>query len=211
MNDPIVPPLRTCTKCGEEKPLTLEYFHRCKQNAQGFMTGCKVCKIEDIKRWQSENPDRVKENKRKSAEKLRSRNNEKTRERYRADPAFRERITNATEKWEAKNPDKRREANRRRSKTEPYREKNRLAQQVRSLYKVSKVEKQRMWDDQEGRCAYCGVSIFLDIPRDCGTDHIVPITRGGTKDRENTVLACRHCNSQKWTYLYDEWKAVRGW
>lgn len=42
-------------------------------------------------------------------------------------------------------------------------------------------------------CVYCGC--------DCGSrftvDHVVPVARGGSMDRENLVIACRTCNGRK--------------
>lgn len=40
-NDTI--PVRKCSKCGEEKPLTREYFYPNKSSAQGYRTDCKTC------------------------------------------------------------------------------------------------------------------------------------------------------------------------
>jgi 5-methylcytosine-specific restriction endonuclease McrA len=36
-------PQRRCAKCGEEKPLTAEYWHKKKNNPQGYNTACKPC------------------------------------------------------------------------------------------------------------------------------------------------------------------------
>lgn len=35
---------RCCTECGEYKPLLPEFFHRKKQNPEGFETKCKACR-----------------------------------------------------------------------------------------------------------------------------------------------------------------------
>lgn len=46
-------PMRQCTKCKEWKPLTAEYFFRCKDSRDGFHTQCKPCQrtpIPDTKR-----------------------------------------------------------------------------------------------------------------------------------------------------------------
>jgi 5-methylcytosine-specific restriction endonuclease McrA len=42
-----------------------------------------------------------------------------------------------------------------------------------------------------GRCGYCG-GAWADT-----VDHIVPRSRGGATDWENTVLACGPCNTRK--------------
>ena len=38
--------MKTCTKCGIEKPLDAEHFHRRLLSPSGFQSSCKVCKIE---------------------------------------------------------------------------------------------------------------------------------------------------------------------
>ena len=35
---------KTCSKCGEEKPATLEYFHKDSYIKDGFCSQCKVCR-----------------------------------------------------------------------------------------------------------------------------------------------------------------------
>lgn len=46
---------------------------------------------------------------------------------------------------------------------------------------------------RDGRvCAYCGSTVgHFSI------DHVVPVSRGGTHDIRNIVVACRRCNSAK--------------
>lgn len=49
-------------------------------------------------------------------------------------------------------------------------------------------------------CAYCGSVIRL------GVEHVVPRSRGGLDIQENTVQACRRCNSSKGNRLPSEWR-----
>lgn len=51
------------------------------------------------------------------------------------------------------------------------------------------------------KCAYCGISGFLE------KDHIVPMSRGGENTIQNVVPACRRCNSSKHNSLVGEWYA----
>jgi 5-methylcytosine-specific restriction endonuclease McrA len=53
-----------------------------------------------------------------------------------------------------------------------------------------------------GVCAYCG---------DYATtvDHIVPVAKGGTADRENLAPACSWCNSDKLDFTPEEWREWR--
>jgi hypothetical protein len=74
----------TCSKCGEEKPLTTEYFCRRKGSKSGFMGTCKVCnyergekyreenrekELERGKKYREENPELVKQSKKNYSEK----------------------------------------------------------------------------------------------------------------------------------------------
>lgn len=54
------------------------------------------------------------------------------------------------------------------------------------------------------RCYFCH---DLLLPRE--VDHLVPLSRGGTNDRDNLVAACVACNTQKRAMLLSEWRAYR--
>ena len=41
---------KKCTKCGTEKPLTAEYYHRDKTTSTGFVSHCKFCRNERLSR-----------------------------------------------------------------------------------------------------------------------------------------------------------------
>lgn len=47
-------------------------------------------------------------------------------------------------------------------------------------------------------CTYCG-----DYAE--AVDHIIPVSRGGTNDRENLTAACTRCNMEKLDFTPDEW------
>ncbi len=55
---------------------------------------------------------------------------------------------------------------------------------------------------QNGRCAYCGIPLFLPPERGkddrrATLDHVVPLVRGGADSEANTVAACDACNGAK--------------
>ena len=43
-------------------------------------------------------------------------------------------------------------------------------------------------------CIYCGHPLTIETME---TDHIVPLSKGGTSDYSNKVCACPHCNALK--------------
>lgn len=47
------------------------------------------------------------------------------------------------------------------------------------------------------RCVYCGVSRQTDSEVELTVDHILPVKRGGSDHADNLVTACENCNSQK--------------
>lgn len=49
-----------------------------------------------------------------------------------------------------------------------------------------------------GPCVYCGVYGSLT------TDHVIPLSRGGTSARDNLTFCCAPCNSKKGDWLLSE-------
>jgi len=128
---------KICTKCGEEKPATTEYFHRCKYSRCGLLTYCKVCRKKQTQKWQKENSEKIRLRQKKwrednpdYAKKWHKENSEKIhlrQKKYRE--ANREKIRARTKKWCKENPDLRKrwcEANREkiRAHTKKWRKEN---------------------------------------------------------------------------------------
>ena len=84
--------MKTCTKCGETKPLG--GFHRNRSSADGRVSWCRECVAESKRRWYEENRDKVLERKRRYHEE----NRDKVRQRRR--------------RWQEENLDYHRAANR---------------------------------------------------------------------------------------------------
>lgn len=80
--------MRTCSKCGEPKPGTAEFFHADKRNVSGFTCRCRACTSTHHKAKYAADADR-----RRAA----------ARDKYAANPD-KARATMA--KWRAANPDK---------------------------------------------------------------------------------------------------------
>lgn len=60
----------------------------------------------------------------------------------------------------------------------------------------------RLYQDFQGRCAYCGHATFLrrksgGHPDQATIDHMDPVSRGGSKKYQNLALACFECNNLK--------------
>ena len=116
---------KTCSKCGDELPATVEYFYRNATGRDGMDAQCKKCSAQRTKEWQKKNPDRVRENGRKwQKENLERRSasqrksywknvdkvNERRRQQHKENPDRRRELAR---KWRRKNIDKIREYQRR--------------------------------------------------------------------------------------------------
>jgi hypothetical protein len=49
---------KTCSKCGEEKPNTSEFFHKRKETKDGLRKDCKICAGKRVKKHREENRDK---------------------------------------------------------------------------------------------------------------------------------------------------------
>ncbi len=66
-----------------------------------------------------------------------------------------------------------------------------------------RAHKGRLFGEQEGACAGCGMSYHFRILE---VDHIMPRARGGTDDVANLQLLCPPCNREKGTKTMEEWQ-----
>lgn len=69
----------------------------------------------------------------------------------------------------------------------------RLVKMIRTLYKAKvPYSKRNVFIRDKFQCAYCHEKV-----RRPTLDHVIPKSRGGKSDWENTVTACRPCNNVK--------------
>jgi CRISPR/Cas system Type II protein with McrA/HNH and RuvC-like nuclease domain len=69
--------------------------------------------------------------------------------------------------------------------------------------KLSKAERQQIYQKCNGRCAYCGCKLEY---KDMQADHMRPLYRGGADDISNMLPACRSCNHYKSTLDVEEFR-----
>lgn len=196
---------KKCSKCGEIKPNTLEYFYAKKSCADGLDAQCKECKKAASARWRKANPER----KRELNLKWQQENRDKVR--------------TSINKWGKNNRDKMRpyysqwrKENREKCKTyyQKYRKNNR--EKVLISYRITSAKRRALqdnlpatftadhWADSlvyfNNQCAYCGKS-----SRVLQFDHFIPHTKGGGFSPDNIVPACQCCNKRKMNQDFFEW------
>jgi hypothetical protein len=61
--------------------------------------------------------------------------------------------------------------------------------------------REQLFERDEWTCRYCAEAV---TPETVTLDHVVPVSQGGTNERENLVTACLTCNSIKSGRTYKE-------
>lgn len=158
--------MKICTKCGAEKPATVEFFYFKKQKGK-LGSWCKACEYQQDQRWHARNPEKVKKSEKASRDKnadqvkssmkdWRQRNAEKIRRDWR--------------KWYSKNTTRVRH------------------HRLKSLYGLTPEQYEGMFAAQASGCAICrrnpyeqgdSKGLFVDH------DHVTGRVR---------ALLCQHCN-----------------
>lgn len=226
-NDSI--PQKLCTKCGVEKPATLEYFHKRKKSIDGLRHTCKACRNtaqseRDRERRQND-PDYAAQKRERNRVHLHAPGNlekhcAREKERYAlkcaTDPSFRAvknekvRLRRVTDDAFL---DKERKYWRQRIKLPVLKAKREVIRQRRNeriaenggSYTAQEIR--TILYEQEGRCGYCGITLYNDYH----IDHYLPVAHGGSSWASNLVLACPSCSLNKGAKLFNEWQEMRGW
>ena len=69
----------------------------------------------------------------------------------------------------------------------------------------SRCNKKELLKKTNGKCFYCGKKLR---PHETTRDHVIPISRKGTNQKENLVPSCKKCNSAKGSMLLEEFILV---
>lgn len=189
-------PFTRCTCCKVEYPTSRLYFSPNKTKNNGLGSRCKFCTRE----YARTHYDPEKE---KARYKARSEERRVTEKRYR------ETHTKEThergKRWYAANREKvnKRARENYKAKKEQYhaRVRNRRAREhaINGTHTDKDIAEQ--YKRQKGCCYYCG----RKLGKRYHVDHVIPITRGGTNDPSNLVIACPYCNRSKANKLPHEW------
>lgn len=192
---------KTCTRCGEEKPATLEYFYK---HGEALRPECKVCSLKSAKAYREENKEAISEYNKAHYEA----NIEKSKAYYKEN---KEAISERKRAWYKAN----REAILERKKAYYEENKEAVFEYNKAYYRTPKGKHRSIKHDAKERginfslplelyetqlwgkpCHYCGCKIEIT-----GLDR-KDSSKGYSRD--NVVPCCRRCNSQKQNKPYEQ-------
>lgn len=201
--DVVVPAVKVCARCGEEKPAS--EFYVDKRRKDGLYSHCKMCHSVIGADYRKANPEKVaaknaryslahkeeiaararawqKANPEKAAARLqawREANPEYVLERQRK---WREAHPEYDREWKKQNPEKVA------ASVRNYRARKRNAPGTHTAEDV-----QAQYDRQKGHCKWCDCKVGNDYH----VDHAVPLSKGGSNWPSNLVISCPSCNISK--------------
>lgn len=221
-------PSKQCHQCQNYKPATTNYFGKEARKASGLRNVCKKCEREKraanadkererFRRYRAEHPEKTSatskkyyaanrekraEYRRKCKEENPNRARDTSRKWRAANP---ERAREIARKWTAENRDKARESQRKFYLAHPERVRANVLRR-RAIKRAAKgnhtsTDIKRQYENQQGRCYYCSHNLGDNYE----TDHVIPLSRGGSDGPENIVVACSPCNKSKGTKMPHEW------
>lgn len=205
-------PRQTCSICKESFPLTAEFWHKNRARKCGFCGVCKVCNGIKAKNWRETHHDQFLA----FLSGYRQENQNALKEQKRADYTDNKQSIRLRQKvYYDQNADTIRQQKRDYYRENPLKvaiasKRNRILKHAaEGEYSVEDIY--TLYDEQEGRCVYCGITLIWDVRGDVHIDHVHPLSRGGSNWPDNLALACKHCNSSKKEKFVQEWMLVRGW
>ena len=187
---------KQCTKCGEVKPATTEFFYKHAEAHLGLRPDCIACHRKKSKAYRALNAERLRkwfakyrqenpEKKRLKDREYYERNKEKWAKSHAErmqDPLLRERQYRAIQKWRRNN----------KAQVNVW-VRNRRSKLKNLQGSHTKHDILDLFSEQKGKCAYCCVDISLGY----NVDHIIPVSKNGRNDKENLQLLCKKCNLTK--------------
>ena len=204
---------KVCPICERELPATLEFFHRRRASTDGWHRHCKECR-NAYRRERYKNDAAFREGIKDRVHAWYQDNLEYARETART--YAREHMQEAVERsrrWREENPERYHASLTYEARREHFETRREYYKAIVRNYQARKRDAegqhtdedvQALYEEQEGKCAYCGIELGDDFH----VDHVIPLSRGGANSPDNLALACVFCNCSKSGQLLEEWHPI---
>jgi 5-methylcytosine-specific restriction endonuclease McrA len=209
------PNTKRCPKCKNVYLATTEHFYPRKTTRDGLDGWCKQCKRDDTKAYRKQH---LEERNRYAAEyKALHREERKLyKDKYNAEhrdqhkrylEEHSEIISEQQRAYYQEHQDHLKQYTIQYRQTEPGRmsmkagNHNRKARKKQAGGKHTAQQLQEQYQRQRGKCYYCKVK----LSKAWHADHVVPLSKGGSNDISNIVIACPKCNQSKYNKMLHEW------
>ena len=174
--------MKKCSKCGEGKPATLEYFNK---NGERLRPNCKSCFRKQTKEYKERNKDKIKEYKKEYYEQNKDKCKERSKEYYEQN---KDKFKEYKKEYREQNKDK----------FVTYNQKRRtLKKQLPATLTPEQWE--AIKNKFNNSCAYCEKHKKLE------QEHFIPLSKGGEYTEQNIIPACKSCNSSKLNIDFHDW------
>lgn len=191
--------MKRCKKCDADKDE--KEFNKDKRYADKLFPWCKACMREYRTGWEQEHKDERTEYFKQwhieNIDRRHERNNQLTRDKYHANPEYREKKNKQKSEQRKKKYGIDLEWTRRVLAWGNAHHRRRRNAELSAEGSHTEEEWQALCQRFDYRCVACGNQDPLT------RDHVVPITKGGTDYIENIQPLCQLCNSKKHTKTID--------
>lgn len=210
-------PQKQCTKCGEWKPATTEYYAPMKFGKYGVRADCRECRRKyDFDRYHNNPEVRARHSETAHEWKLNNREhlNQYSREYYQENKEYirakEKRLQPARSKrYREKHPEKVRAGHYKWRQEHPeqwaiilkncHRKRRATTRNIEGSYTHGDVIAQLK--AQDGKCWWCSKLVGDEYH----PDHLIALSRGGSNKANNIVIACVSCNLKKYNKMPWEW------
>lgn len=222
--------VKRCTNCGKIFPRTSEYFYARTDSKYGFRNECKICTVDNRRKYVLENPELVAKNRRQyrfdNIEKFTEKDKRYREENHdavvvrkkRYSIAHKEVIAAKQRKYYLDNIELLSE-----NRRIYYRNNKERLAMANKQWRADHPEEQRITNEKrrsriknlphtfttkqwkEAKAYFNNKCAFCGAEAPLAMEHLVPVKKYGEFTRDNIVCACKSCNSSKNTKEWKTW------